>query len=196
MTRIPPAIYQLKVTLLGTRPAIWRRLLVPGGLTLEQLHHVLQAAMGWTESHLHDFQIGEERFAEPDPEDDAEDERKARLAEVLGWAGAKAVYTYDYGDGWEHSIAVEKILPPEPGVDHPVCVAGKRRCPPEDCGGVGGYYDLLKVLANPKHPEHGEMLEWVGGAFDPEAFSVDEANQRLAFLLPRKPKTTRRKSPS
>jgi hypothetical protein len=102
------------------------------------------------------------------------------LFNVLGGRGAKAIYTYDFGDTWEHTVAVEKVLPPDPGVAYPMCTGGRRRCPPEDCGGPYGYHNLLKTLGDPANEEHESMLEWVGGSFDPEAFSVEEVNQRLA----------------
>ena len=191
---IPLEIYQLKLTLFDTRPPIWRRLLVPAGLTLEQLHDVLQVAMGWDDSHLHDFRIGQKRFGKPDPNDRfmglpaIGNERTARLFTVLGKVGAKAVYTYDFGDSWEHAIVVEKVLPLEPGVPYPICVGGKLQGPPEDCGGIPGYYNLLEAIRDPAHIEHEEMLDWIGGAFDPEAFSVDDVNQRLTLLQRRPPK--------
>ena len=185
---LPQEIYQLKATLLDTKPPIWRRLLVPAGLTLEVLHDVLQLAMGWTDSHLHEFRIGKKRFGKPDPDDElmdlppVGDERTAHLFKVLGKARAKAVYTYDFGDNWEHAIVVEKVLPPEPGVAYPICVGGKLRCPPEDCGSISGYYNLLKVIRDPTHEEHEDMMDWLGGEYDPDAFSVDDVNQRLAPL--------------
>lgn len=191
---IPQEIYQLKVPLLDTRPPIWRRLLVPAGLTLEQLHDVLQVAMGWDDSHLHDFRIGQKRFGKPDPNDRlmglpaVANERTMHLFTVLGKVGAKAVYTYDLGDSWEHAIVVEKVLPLEPGVPYPICVGGKLQGPPEDCGGIPGYYNLLEAIRDPAHDEHEEMLDWIGGDFDPEAFSVDDVNQRLAPLQRRRPK--------
>jgi hypothetical protein len=183
----PHGIYQIKLTLLGTKPPIWRRLLVPAGLTLEQLHHVVQAAMGWQDSHLHSFRIGQKSFRIPDPEDalmglPGGDERKARLFTVLGKVGSKAVYTYDFGDDWEHSISVEKVLQPEEGRTYPVCVAGKRRGPPEDCGGIPGFYNLLEAISDPDHEDHEEMQDWIGGDFDPEDFSVDEVNEMLKGL--------------
>jgi len=191
---IPQEIYQIKVTLLGTRPPIWRRLLVPVGLTLEQLHDVLQSAMGWEDCHLHDFRIGQKRFGKPDPNDRlmglpaTGNERTVRLFTVLGKVGAKAVYTYDFGDSWEHAILVEKVLPPEPGVAYPICVGGKLQGPPEDCGGIPGYYNLLEAIRDPAHQEHEEMLDWVGGEFNPETFSAEDVNQRLAPLQRRPPK--------
>ncbi len=185
---LPAEIYQLKVTLLNTRPPIWRRLLVPAGFTLEGLHGVLQLAMGWDDSHLHEFRVGKKRFGKPDSDDELMDlseigdERTAHLFQVIGKAGAKAVYTYDFGDSWEHAIVVEKVLQPEPGVTYPLCVAGKLQCPPEDCGGIPGYYNLLKVIRDPADEEYEDMLEWVGGKYDPEAFSVDDVNRRLVPL--------------
>jgi hypothetical protein len=186
--RLPQDIYQIKVTLLYMRPPIWRRLLLPAGLTLEVLHDVLQVAIGWDDSHLHDFRIGQERFGKPDPTDrlmglpTIGNERTVRLFTVLGKVGAKAVYTYDFGDSWEHAILVEKVLPPEPGGAYPICVGGKLQGPPQDCGGIPGYYNLLEALREPDHPEHEDLLDWVGGEFNPEAFSVDDVNRGLAPL--------------
>jgi hypothetical protein len=185
---IPSDIYQIKVTLLGTRPPIWRRLLVPAAMTLGQLHGVIQAAMGWEDCHLHEFRIGQRRFGMPDPLDrsmglsEALDERKVRLCNVLGKVGAKAVYTYDFGDGWEHSLVVEKLLPPDPTFAYPLCTAGKLSGPPEDCGGIPGYYNMIEALQDPNHEQHEEMLEWVGDDLDPNAFSVELVNRRLAPL--------------
>jgi len=179
-------VYQVKVTLLGTRPPIWRRLLVPATLTLEQLHDVLQLAFGWEDCHMHEFRIGQKRFGKPDPDDRLiGNEHAARLFSVLGRVGAKAVYTYDFGDDWEHSITVEKILPLAASHSYPVCVGGKRHGPPEDCGGVPGFYNLLQAIANPKHRQHKESSDWLGDEFDPEAFSVEDVNQRLAYLTRR-----------
>jgi len=181
----PQGIYQIKVTLLGTDPPIWRRLLVPADLTLEQLHDVLQLAMGWENCHLHEFRIGRQRFGKPDPMERtfggprAASERTARLFSVLGRAGAKAEYTYDFGDSWEHQIVVEKCLAREPGRVYPACLAGERQGPPEDCSGIPGFYNLLEAISDPEHEEHQDLLDWVGGSFDPESFSADAVNQRL-----------------
>jgi len=181
----PQEIYRIKVTLLGASPPIWRRLLVPADLTLAQLHDALQAAMGWEDDHLHEFRIGQQRFGVPDPDDrlmgipDVSSERAVRLSTVLGRIGAKAVYTYDFGDGWEHAIVLEKRLPADPNLTYPLCTAGQRACPPEDCGGIGGFYDLLEAISDPNHDRHEEMLDWVGDDFDPAAFSLDDVNRRL-----------------
>lgn len=191
---IPLDIYQIKITLMYTTPPIWRRVLVPAGMTMEQLHNVVQAAMGWEHSHLHDFRIGNKRFGEPDPYgDDMQpatiNERTVRLFSVLGKVGTKAVYTYDFGDSWEHTISVEKVLPPDPEVAYPVCTGGKLHGPPEDCGGIPGYYNLVEILGDPAHDRYEEMLEWLGDGFDPDAFSVDETNRRLQPLRPRRAKS-------
>lgn len=190
----PQEIYQIKVTLLGTDPPIWRRLLVPADLTLDQLHGVLQRAMGWEDCHMHEFRIGQQRFGKPDPMERVfgglrtASERTARLCSVLGRAGTKAVYTYDFGDSWEHQIVVEKRLASEPGRAYPACLAGERHGPPEDCGGIPGFYNLLEAISDPGHEQHEELLDWLGDNFDPEAFSVDQVNRRLASLQRRRNK--------
>jgi hypothetical protein len=179
-------VYQIKVTLLWTKPPIWRRLLVPSSMTLEHLHDVLQVAMGWENCHMHEFSIGRRRFGQPDPSDGfmdgprVESESTARLSDVLKRAGAKMTYTYDFGDSWEHEIVLEKRLPPDQDTVYPICVDGRLAGPPEDCGGIPGFYRLLDILANPKHKEHKDLREWIGGHFDPEAFSVDKVNKSLS----------------
>ena len=182
----PEDIYQIKVTLLGTQPPIWRRLLVPSSLTLAQLHNVLQIAMGWENGHMHEFRVGQRRFGRPEPADPfmrmprAESERTARLSAVLQRVGAKMIYTYDFGDSWEHAIVFEKQLPPDPDTKYPTCIDGKLACPPEDCGGIPGFYDLLDALADPNHDRHEELREWIGDDFDPQAFSVENVNRMLS----------------
>ncbi len=167
-------IYQIKVTLEGSKPPIWRRLLVPGDVTLAQLHDIIQIAMGWEGYHLHQFIVGDTYYGEPHPDYEPwlemRDERRVRLHQIAPREGMKFRYEYDFGDGWMHQILVEKILPPEPGKVYPVCIKGKRACPPEDVGGIWGYYDFLEAIRNPEHPEHADYLEWIGGEFDPEAF--------------------------
>jgi hypothetical protein len=191
---MPEQIFQLKVTLLGTDPPIWRRLLVPAGATLESLHRVLQIAVGWDDCHMHEFAIGRQRFGAPGPMDDfggppVVSERNIALGQLLTRPRSKLRYTYDFGDSWEHEIVLEKILPPEPNRAYPSCVAGERQGPPEDCGGLPGFYNLLDAIADPKHPDHEDTKEWAGD-FDPDAFSIDEVNRRLARIRPKK---TRRK---
>ena len=180
---VTSTIYQLKVTLRGSKPPIWRRLQVPGQTTLAELHLMIQAAMGWYNCHLHSFTIDDINYTMPDPdwEDlESEDETRVRLDRVVRRAGARFSYLYDFGDGWEHQVVVEEIQPPEPGATYPVCLAGKRRCPPEDVGGMGGYASYLKAIHNPKHKEHAEYLEWIGGQFDPEEFDLETINGALS----------------
>ena len=195
---IAAEIYQLKVTLLGSRPPIWRQLLVPTDLTLAQLHDVLQVAMGWQECHMHEFSAAGRHFGRPDPEDHlmgmppVEDECRVRLSSVLRQIGAKLIYMYDLGDSWEHSIVLQKCLPAAPTIAYPICTDGQLACPPEDCGGITGFYDLLDALRDPKHEQHKELKDWVGGDYDPEAFSIEAVNRILTRLLPRRTKTSSR----
>ncbi len=173
-------VYQLKVTLKSITPPVWRRVQVQD-CTLAKLHDIFQTCMGWTGSHLHAFEIGGEEYGAPDPTGmlETEDERKVKLSQFVAGGVKKFTYTYDFGDSWEHVIQVEKTLPAEPGVRYPRCTDGKRACPPEDCGGPWGYGDFLEAIQNPKHEEHEELLEWVGGEFDPEKFDVDAVNKQL-----------------
>jgi len=182
--RMSKEIYQIKVALVGIKPPIWRRLLVPANLTLADLHEVLQVAMGWQNYHLHEFCIGNQSFMPPDPDlgSAAMVDRTPRLKAVLGKVGAKAEYTYDFGDGWLHTITVEKILLRDPKRNYPVCVGGKRRCPPEDCGGVYGYYDFLDAIMDRSHPRHREMLDWIGDGYDPNDFSIAATNIGLSEM--------------
>lgn len=174
------AIYRIKVTLRHVAPPVWRRIEVPADIKLGKLHHVLQAAMGWTDSHMHAFRMGMVQYGASSREfpDMFKNERTARLDQLVG-EGKKPIYEYDFGDGWEHELKVEKALPPEQGARYPRCLAGKRACPPDDCGGPWGYQNLIQILADPKHEEHEEMREWIGGEFDPEAFDLGEVNEAL-----------------
>ena len=142
--------------------------------------------MGWQESHLHQFVTENEQLygphfddMDPDSRRDLHDERMARLCEIAAGPKARFVYEYDFGDGWQHGLEVEEIGPPLVGVRYPVCLAGERACPPEDCGGTPGYYELLDTMGDEEHPGHEEMLEWIGGDFDPDAFDIDEINSML-----------------
>ena len=148
-------IYQLKITLLDSRPPIWRRFQVPSDMNLAKLHQVIQYVMGWDDSHMHQFKVGKTYYGTTYPDDfdgmpETKDESKARLQELVSRPKAKFVYEYDFGDSWEHEVVLEKILPPESGVHYPLCTEGKRACPPEDCGGVGGYDSLLRSHPRPK----------------------------------------------
>lgn len=177
-------IYQIKVTLKHSQPPIWRRIQVPADVSLARLHRILQAVMGWEDYHLHQFIVDGEYYGEPHPDyevwgPEMRDERRFTLEQLVPEEGLKFRYEYDFGDGWEHELLVEKILPAEPGASYPRCIKGKRACPPEDVGGVWGYADFVEVIRDPDHPEHEEWLEWVGGEFDPEAFDLEEVNAGL-----------------
>jgi pRiA4b ORF-3-like protein len=175
-------IYQLKITL-KVKPAIWRRLEVPATIPLSDLHLVFQIAMGWQNGHLHEFRFGDDSYGAPDPELDLgrpiRDERRARLNKVISTNGLTFVYMYDYGDRWHHAVVVEAINPPEPGAQYPRVTKGARACPPEDVGGPWGYGEFLDAIADPLHEEHEQRLSWIGGSFDPEAFDLDETNERM-----------------
>ncbi len=178
-------VYQLKVTLRDTHPPIWRRIQLRGDMRLSQLHRVLQIAMGWTDSHLHQFRVGGRYYGIPDREfGDSEtiNESRIRLNQIAQTDKARFVYEYDFGDSWEHEISVEKIFKPAQLLKHPVCVAGKRACPPEDVGGIWGYEHFLQVVRDPGDPEQEDLLEWIGGEFDPEAFDLDAVNRALARI--------------
>jgi hypothetical protein len=180
----PEAVYQLKVTLDGIRPPIWRRVQVRGNISLFKLHKILQVVMGWDDYHLHQFVIKGESYSVISREadmlgDDFTDEKEVKLSKVIPEEKFKFTYEYDFGDGWGHTILVEKIFWPLEELKAPVCLKGKRSAPPEDCGGEGGYYHLLKVIGNPNHPEHADMLEWLEHEYDPEYFDADVVSERL-----------------
>ena len=188
MTTRKPAysstVYQLKITLRDIRPPIWRRVQVQGSETLEHLHYVAQIAMGWTNSHLHSFSVEGIEYGVPMPdlgfdELGLKDESKVKLGKLIAGEKFKFFYQYDFGDSWEHEILVEKVLKVDVEVDYPICLKAKRACPPEDCGGIWGYESFLEAIRDTQHPEHTEMLEWVGGTFDPEETDLDEINKEL-----------------
>lgn len=179
-------VYQFTITLLGVHPPVWRRIQVPD-CTLDELHGQIQAAMGWMNSHLHEFTIDGRAYGNPDllhdGPDDARclDSRRVRLSELLAAMRPplRFRYDYDFGDNWLHQIVYERALPADPGIHCPRCVGGARACPPEDCGGPPGYADMLHALRDPTHEEHGEMLEWLGGDFDPDVFRVEDATDAM-----------------
>ena len=173
-------VYRLKITLVGLEPPVWRQVLVPGDVNLAGLHMVIQYVMGWSNCHLHMFHVGKTRYAPRTPDwDDVEDERKVILRDIAPKAKAKFYYEYDMGDSWMHEIRVEKITQLESGFQKPECLAGAGACPPEDCGGIGGYEDMLAALRDPKHEQHDEMVEWIGEDFNPEEFDLVQANKAL-----------------
>jgi len=179
-------VVSLKITLRNIKPPVWRRLLVQGGMTLGDLHHAIQAAMGWHDCHLHAFEIDGRQYGDPRTVDDVANEKRLTVNGLMKSGISSFAYTYDFGDNWEHIIAIEKTQPAIAGQSYPACIAGARNCPPEDCGGPWGYQELLEVLADPAHPEHAEQIEWIDEEFDPDAFSVETADAMLAVHCNRK----------
>lgn len=179
-------IYRIKITLEHVHPPVWRRIEVPGDMTLAQLHAIIQRVMGWDDYHMWSFQVGKTEYQTgsgemfdfgggPRPHSPAgttlEAATEGRLISFRYW--------YDFGDDWFHALKVERVADPESGAVYPRCLEGARACPPEDCGGPPGYEGFLDAVANPKHPDHEEMLEWIGGAWDAEAFDLDAVNKAI-----------------
>lgn len=183
------SVYQMKVTLMGTKPPIWRRLLVAGSSTLDDVHTAIQAAFGWWNYHLHEFEIDGVRYTIPDPDWDhgppVRDDRKVRL-DAVAVEGSSFPYTYDFGDNWEHRIEIERVFDESPVASLPACTGGRRAAPPEDCGGVWGYERLLGILADPSHPEHADLAAWAGpwreANPDPAVFDPEQFDANLSFL--------------
>ncbi|MEN6618821.1 MAG: plasmid pRiA4b ORF-3 family protein [Rikenellaceae bacterium] len=179
------SIYQIQIALKGSKPKIWRRILVPSDLLLPDLHKIIQTTMGWTNSHLHQFIKDRTFYTVKMRGDDFWDElnnvdyKKIKISDLLKEEKEKIVYEYDFGDGWEHDLLLEKILPVDEKLNYPVCLAGKMNCPPEDCGGVWGYSDMLEILKQPDHEEYDSYNDWLGEDFDPEHFDKDNVNAML-----------------
>ena len=189
----PAPIFQLKVALQGSKPPIWRRIEVPGAITLEQLHSVIQICMGWKDTHLHQFLIDRTCYNLPSEDDlyqtgRPKDETKFTLQDLEGKIQPGFQYIYDFGDDWIHQISVEKILPPKKGKTAPLLITGRRACPPEDVGGIHGYMHLLEVVNNPEDEEYEDMINWLGmDNFDPAQFDKENIaviNAKLNELFP------------
>ena len=174
-------VYQFKISLNNSKPLIWRRIVVPSNYSFWDLHVAIQDSMGWIDYHLHIFEINNpatnEKVEIGVPHEDWEaydrivlPDYKEKISKYFNENNRNARYEYDFGDSWIHTIKFEKVLPAAIGEKYPKCIDGKRACPPEDCGGMGGYYDLLEILSDPKNEEYDEMIEWLGGEFDPEIF--------------------------
>jgi hypothetical protein len=195
-------IARLKVTLDHVKSTVLRRVEVPFDIRLDRLHLTLQAAIGWTNSHLYEIRARDVRWSTPYPDadwgNDFLDARKACLGDVLEDVGTKTLrYLYDFGDGWEHTIKIERLTDPEFGVLYPRLIEASGRCPPEDCGGPWGYTELLEAIADPKHERHDELGEWIGDAFNPDAVEADWLTEEVAALAKRwsrKPATQRRRT--
>ena len=177
------ATLQLHLELRYLKPKVWRRVLVPETITLAKLHAVIQAAFQWGGGHLHEFDAAGERYGTADPDYDAPGSvlsEKTRLTKAMTASGT-IDYVYDFGDNWQHRIKLEKRLAPL-GMKLPMCVAGANAAPPDDCGGVPGYVDFVEAMADPAHPEHQAMKEWLGRDWDPQAFDIDHINSWLAEI--------------
>jgi hypothetical protein len=184
-SRSKSMLFTLKITLLGTNPAIWRRVEVLDCITLEDLHNLVQCVMGWENCHLHQFFSGKERFGEPSPNNDdynVKDESQFMLGEVLKRKGAKLKYEYDFGDSWLHEIELESKIPSTEEHTYPVCLGGARNCPPEDIGGVWGYAELVESVLNPRHPRRRHFEEWLEGTYDPDGFDLKKINKALGRM--------------
>ena len=184
-------VYQLKVTLLDTSPPVWRRFLAPAEVSLDRLHLMLQQVMGWENYHLYRFQIASAEYSELDDDEqddwlDYEDSRQATLGRLVSDRGTRFLYVYDFGDNWRHELWLEDVLEGKPDAGYPLCVGGRRACPPEDCGGPWGYAEMLEVVADPDHPEHLDRVEWLGEGFDPDAFDADRVDRMLAGFRQRR----------
>jgi len=178
-------IYQIQIALTRFKPKIWRRLLIPSDLLLSDFHFIIQISMGWENSHLHQFIKDRTFYTKRMPGDDTWGEmnnidyKKIKISDLLKKEKEKIVYEYDFGDGWEHDVLLEKILPDNEKLTFPVCLEGKMACPPEDCGGIWGYSDMLEILKQPKHEEYDNIIEWLGEEFDPEHFDIEAVNKIL-----------------
>jgi hypothetical protein len=188
----PVPIYRLKITLIGSKPPIWRRFLVRADIKLNRLDRVIQTVMGWENYHLHEFIVRSEgqdlHFGVPDPDYESWgqqmlNEKRYALSDLLAAPRSKLKYIYDFGDGWQHELRLEKILPGDPNLKHPICLAGANACPPEDSGGLWGYYGrFLKALNDPNHEDHAMYTQWIGGSFDPAFLDLDAINAALRRL--------------
>ncbi len=174
--------YQIQIALRGSKPKIWRRILVSSDLSLANFHEIIQGTMGWTDSHLHQFIKNKTFYTQKMIDDDFWDEMgnvdysDMKISDLLKKVKDKIIYEYDFGDSWEHDIILEKIEKGEVNDGIPVCLTGKNNCPPEDCGGIWGFYDMLEILKQPSHEEYEEYIEWLGEAYDPTYFDKNEIN--------------------
>ena len=193
-------IAHLRIKLNDVEPAVVRRVEVPLAIRLDRLHLLLRAAMGWSDSHLYEFRARDIGWGVPDPDfgDGPLDARKARLADVVQDTGVRSLkYLYDFGDGWEHTVRIERITDAVPWITYPRLIEATGRCPPEDVGGPWGYRDFLEAIADPDHEQHAETLTWVGGPFDPTTVDAESHARAVAALAKRwsrSPTTSRKRT--
>ena len=180
----------MRIALDEIEPRIWRRVEVPLGMSLKGPHDVIQAAMGWEGYHLYEFQVGDKRYGVPDPEwDDMRrvlSAKSTKLASLIERGVRKLGYVYDFGDDWRHTITVEVVAAADPGTEYPRFVEGMRRGPPEDVGGIDGYYEFLEAMASLRHQEHKRMRDWYGGLYDPEDIDAPVIASRISQLARRR----------
>jgi hypothetical protein len=182
------AIARLKITLDDVEPTVLRRIEVPLAIRLDRLHLTIQAAMGWTNSHLYELRARDVGWGVPDPDwgDGPLDASKAKLIDVLEDVGVRTLrYLYDFGDGWEHTIKIERLIDSEPGVVYPRLIEATGRCPPEDVGGPWGYAELLAAIDDPKHERHADLGDWIGDDFDPKVANAVARSQEVEELAKR-----------
>lgn len=184
----PKHAYRLLVKLEASEPTVWRLISVPGQMTLADLDRIIQAAMGWTNSHMHLFVIDGNLYGLPDDEwiDDKPvlPDDEFTLDEVLGKSTQSFLHEYDLGDGWHHDVTVQAVeLADEDRNGWPMCLAGANACPPEDVGGLGGYEEFLQAISDPSHDQHDAMRRWCGGLFDPKGFDLNSANRAIRDWL-------------
>ncbi|MGC9372903.1 MAG: plasmid pRiA4b ORF-3 family protein [Thermovirgaceae bacterium] len=185
MSEMIERFYQLRIQLLEIEPQIWRRFVVPADITLDRLHDVIQIVMGWTDSHLHEFIIGKKRYSEyTESKEDGLECGRYIFGKLVRRRGRTIRYRYDFGDGWEHELVLENNWYFNSKLRIEVaCLAGERACPPEDVGGVYGYYEFCKALKDPGHEDHETYVTWSGGDYDSERFDVDSVNWELMKYL-------------
>ncbi len=174
-------VLQFKITLKNSKPAIWRKFEIADHFTFYDLHLVIQNVMGWMNMHLYQF-IYEKHSIIGNPEmleEEVADDKELKLSELFNAPKIKMIYEYDFGDGWEHQLLLEKIIKNAPAGHQPVCIFGEMNCPPEDCGGMPGFKDLLKVIKDQNHPEHEDMIEWIGEGYEADCFDLTVINDNL-----------------
>ncbi len=180
---LQPSIFQVKITLTGITPPIWRRLQVPSDLFLHDFHKVIQTSVGWENSHLHQFVKNSRTFGIADDEFELSDKfmdyTSIRLVDILNKENEVIRYIYDFGDTWVHEIVLEKILEPSKNEFYPFCLAGKRNCPPENSGGPWAYMEMVKIFSNLGHPDREDIMQWIDEEWEPENFNIDIVNEML-----------------
>ena len=184
-----PAILQLRISLVEVDPPIWRRVLVPSDLTLTRLHDVIQVAMGWQDSHLYEFEVGDRRYGVPnpgfrDPDFKVHRDSSIKMEAIVRRGIERFTYVYDFGDHWVHEIVIEQSRPFTADLLYPAFIEGERRCPPEDVGGVFGFFEFLEAIQDPHHEDHAHLLDWVGGIYDPDTFDYRSDQSRHGEYRP------------